>query len=435
MTYLSVPPITRWAELDAAQRRELLQRPAQAAESQTVTRVQGILQQVRAEGDAALQRLTAQFDRVELPTPRLTPGQVEVQAARVPAEVRAAIDAAYDNIYAFHAAQQPRPVTVETQPGVICELRYAPLQRVGLYIPGGSAVLPSSVLMLGIPAALAGCQHLVLCSPPGADGLLSPAVCYAATKVGVTDVVAVGGAQAVAALAYGTESVPRVDKIFGPGNAYVTAAKTLVSSEAGGPAIDMPAGPSELLIVADKTADAAFLAADLLSQAEHGADSQVILVSSSAAVLEATCHELARQLDRLPRRDIAARALTACRLILTGSLDEAIKVADDYAPEHLSLQTERAAEQAGQIRAGSVFVGHYAPVAGGDYATGTNHVLPTYGAARASSSLGLHDFLRRYTVQTLSHSGLKALAPTVTALAREEGLEAHARAIEARLNL
>ncbi|MDO4263792.1 MAG: histidinol dehydrogenase [Deinococcus sp.] len=429
-----IPPITVWAELDEAARCELLRRPAQSAGAEITAQVQDILGQVRGEGDAALLRLTARFDRVNLDSPLLSREQAQAQAAQVSDAVRRAIDSAYDNIHAFHAAQQPQPVSVDTAPGVRCELRWAPIRTVGLYIPGGSAVLPSTVLMLGVPAALAGCERVILCSPPDAQGLLSPAVCYAALKVGVTDFVRVGGAQAAGALAYGTQSVPRADKIFGPGNAYVTAAKTLVSAEAGGPAIDMPAGPSELLVVADASAQAAWAAADLLSQAEHGPDSQVVLVSPERGLLEAVRGELARQLPGLPRRDIAARALAESRLILTASLDEAAAVADAYAPEHLSLQVADPEMLTGRIRAGSVFAGHLTPEAGGDYATGTNHVLPTYGAARAYSSLGLNDFYRRYTVQTVTAAGLEALAPTVTALAREEGLEAHARAAEVRLS-
>ncbi|GHF94699.1 histidinol dehydrogenase [Deinococcus piscis] len=430
----TLPPITVWADLDETARREVLRRPSQSAGADITAQVQGLLQQVREEGDAALLRLTARFDRVELDSPLLSREQVQAQATQVSDTVRRAIDHAYDTIRAFHAAQQPQPVSVDTAPGVHCELRWAPVRTVGLYVPGGSAVLPSTVLMLGVPAALAGCERVILCSPPDEHGLLSPAVCYAALKVGVTDFVRVGGAQAVAALAYGTQSVPRADKIFGPGNAYVTAAKTLVSAEAGGPAIDMPAGPSELLVVADASAQAAWAAADLLSQAEHGPDSQVVLVSPERRVLEAVRGELAQQLQGLPRRDIAGRALAESRLILTGTLDEAAAVADAYAPEHLSLQVARPEALIGQIRAGSVFAGHLTPEAGGDYATGTNHVLPTYGAARAYSSLGLTDFYRRYTVQTVTAAGLEALAPTVTALAREEGLEAHARAAEVRLS-
>lgn len=429
-----IPPISVWAELDTQARRELMRRPAQSADAEITARVRDILRQVREEGDRALLRLTAQYDRVQLDSPLLSREQVETQAAQVDRTVRRAIDSAQRNIHAFHAAQQPQPVSVDTAPGVRCELRWAPIRTVGLYVPGGSAVLPSTVLMLGVPAALAGCERTVLCSPPDAQGMLSPAVCYAALKVGVTDVVRLGGAQAVAALAYGTASVPRADKIFGPGNAYVTAAKTLASAEAGGPAIDMPAGPSELLVVADASAQAAWAAADLLSQAEHGPDSQVVLVSPERRVLEAVRRELARQLATLPRQDTAARALARSRLILTASLDEAVQVADEYAPEHLSLQVTDPQALSGRIRAGSVFAGHLTPEAGGDYATGTNHVLPTYGAARAFSSLGLADFYRRYTVQTVTAAGLEALAPTVTALAREEGLEAHARAAEVRLN-
>lgn len=426
--------IIDWNGLDSVKQRELLLRPAQQEEGQIVARVQQILQDVRAEGDAALRRLTQELDGVELESPKLPLDQAKALANQLDPAVRKAIDTAYQNIRQFHAAQQPKNVTVQTTVGVQCELRYEAIQSVGLYIPGGSAVLPSTVLMLGVPAQLAGCRRVVLTSPPNAEAELSPAVCYAALKCGIQEFLLLGGAQAVAALAYGTESITAVDKIFGPGNAYVTAAKTLVSAKAGGPAIDMPAGPSELLVIADQSATPAFLAADLLSQAEHGPDSQVILLATDQEVLKQTAQQVQLQLARLPRKEIAAQALEYSRLILVSDLAEAAQISNQYAPEHLSLQVAETEDLLAQIwAAGSVFVGHYTPESGGDYATGTNHVLPTYGAGRAYSSLGLLDFYRRFTVQQATKQGLRQLAPTIITLAAEEGLEAHLRAVTVRL--
>ncbi|RAK01825.1 histidinol dehydrogenase [Aliidiomarina maris] len=424
-----------WSQLTSEQQRDALARPAQKASDELMTRVQDIIQQVRDQGEQALLALTAQFDGVQLDTVVLDITTVRAQADKTDADVKRAIDQAYANIKAFHAAQAPSPVRMETMPGVLCEQRFAPLEKVGLYIPGGSASLPSTVLMCGVPAQLAGCSERVLISPPNKEGLLSPAICYAALKCEVTKVCLGGGAQAIAALALGTENIPAVDKIVGPGNSYVTAAKQLVSQLPGGPAIDLPAGPSELLVIADDSADPIFVAADLLSQAEHGPDSQVLLLSPSARLVEATRQELERQLNALPRAQITAQALQSSSLIVTADLAEAAQISQRYAPEHLSLQIENAEDWIARTdKAGSIFVGHYAPESGGDYATGTNHVLPTYGYARNYSSLGLADFYRRYTVQNLTPQGLQDLAPTLIAMAAEEQLDAHLQAVALRLS-
>lgn len=423
-----------WSQLSADQQHTALQRPAQTTNPALVAQVQNIVAQIRQGGDSALLQLTEKFDQITLKRVLLDTAVVREQANKTTAEVKHAIDQAYTHIKAFHQAQQPTPVQVETMPGVLCEQRFAALDSVGLYIPGGNASLPSTVLMCGVPAQLAGCRERVLISPPNAEGLLSPAICYAALKCGVTQVCLGGGAQAIAALALGTESIPAVDKIFGPGNRYVTAAKQYVSQLPAGPAIDLPAGPSELLVIADESADPTFVAADLLSQAEHGPDSQVLLLSPCARLVEATRQALAQQLRSLPRADIASQALQSSRFIVTADLTQAAQISQRYAPEHLSLQLDNAESWVERTyKAGSIFVGHYAPESAGDYASGTNHVLPTYGYARNYSSLGLADFYRRYSVQTLTPQGLKGLASTITTLAAEEKLDAHLQAVTRRL--
>ena len=431
----SIASAVVWNELDANQQRAILQRPAQQDNARLMTQVQAIIEQVAQRGDQALLELTEKFDGVRLRSVVLSTREVRAQADKTDTEVKRAIDRAYANIRAFHEAQRPQPVRMETMAGVLCEQRVAPLEKVGLYIPGGSASLPSTVLMCGVPAQLAGCSERILISPPNAEGLLTPAICYAALKCDVTQVCLSGGAQAIAALALGTESITAVDKIVGPGNSYVTAAKQYVSQLPGGPAIDLPAGPSELLVIADDSADPIFVAADLLSQAEHGPDSQVILLSPSARLVEATRQELATQLRALPRAAITAQALQSSSLVVTADLSEAAAISQRYAPEHLSLQIENPEAWIERTnKAGSIFVGHYAPESGGDYATGTNHVLPTYGYARSYSSLGLADFYRRYTVQQLTPQGLQDLAPTLMALATEEQLDAHKNAVSLRLS-
>lgn len=426
--------ILRWSELTTDAQKQRLARPVQAVSAVLKTQVSEIIAAIAEHGDQALLELTAQFDGVQLTTPELPMTRVQFLAAQTPEPVKRAIDTAYTNIQCFHSAQQPHNIQVETMPGVVCEQRFAPLQSVGLYIPGGSASLPSTVLMLGVPAELANCPKRVLISPPNAAGELTPAICYAALRCGISSVYLGGGAQAIAALALGTDTIPAVDKIFGPGNSYVTEAKQQVSQRVGGPAIDLPAGPSELLVIADDTADPAFVAADLLSQAEHGPDSQVICVSPSQALLVKVQQALVAQLATLPRQTIATQALASSSLILADSMQMAINISEAYAPEHLSVQVSNPEPWLRQLtRAGSIFVGHYTPESGGDYATGTNHVLPTYGFARNYSSLGLLDFYRRYTLQTVTPAGLQGLGQAIIDLAAEEALDAHLRAVSLRL--
>jgi histidinol dehydrogenase len=350
-------------------------------------------------------------------------------------KVKKAIDVAYDNIKTFHQKQQYQSIVTETSKGVTCELHYAPLEAVGLYIPGGSAPLPSTVLMVGVAAQVADCPTRILCTPPNAEGGIHPAIAYAAVLCGINEVNLVGGAQAIAAMALGTESVSKADKIFGPGNAFVTEAKQQVSVLPAGPAIDMPAGPSEVLVIADESADPVFVAADLLSQAEHGEDSQAILVSNSEALINATKQQVTAQLCDLSRAGIAIVSMQNARYILTDSVDEALAVSNQYAPEHLIVQTENARGLLPKLKnAGSIFLGKWSPESAGDYASGTNHVLPTYGYARNYSSLGVADFYRRYTVQELSYDGLKNIGDAIMDLADAEGLDAHRNAVALRLD-
>ncbi|HYC71110.1 MAG TPA: histidinol dehydrogenase [Opitutaceae bacterium] len=423
-----------WKSLPASARAAALARPAQAARPETAAAVARIVARVRRDGDAALRRLTAEFDGVTLRSLRVTPGEVAAAEKALSPADRSALRVAYRNIRRFHLAQRPRDVRVETQRGIRCEKLARPIGRVGLYVPGGSAPLFSTALMLGVPSQLAGNAVRVLCTPPGRDGRVSPWILLAARLCGITDIFKAGGAQAIAAMAYGTGSVPKCDKLFGPGNAYVTEAKLQVSRDPAGAAIDLPAGPSEVMVLADRSADPDFVAADLLSQAEHGADSQVMLVALSAQVADRVRAALDRQYALLPRAAIARRALEQSRVILAGSRAEAVAVANAYAPEHLILQVEDArALLPGITTAGSVFLGPWTPESLGDYASGTNHVLPTYGWARACSGLGLADFLRAMTVQTATPRGLRRLGPVVERLALAENLDAHQRAVRVRL--
>ena len=417
-----------WNTLDAAERRRVLTRPAQQQSAAIRDAVAAIYAAVLADGDAALRRFTAQFDGVTPDALTITPAARDAAAARVPATLQAAMRLAKDNIETFHRAQQPPLIDLETRPGVRCQVITRPIERVGLYIPGGSAPLFSTVLMLAVPARLAGCRHIALCTPPPvADEILC-----AAALCGIDTIHPVGGAQAIIALAHGTASIAAVDKIFGPGNAYVTEAKRQVQQH--GTAIDMPAGPSEVLVIADETANPTWVAADLLSQAEHGADSQVILVSDSAALIAAAESELARQLAALPRADTAAKALAHSRSIHAADLAQAVAISNAYAPEHLIIHTAAPRALLPQIaHAGSIFLGAYSPESVGDYASGTNHVLPTYGYARTTSSLGLADYQKRMTVQELSPAGFAALAPAVAALAAAAHLDAPKNAITIRL--
>ncbi len=393
-------------------------------------RVHAILDSVRKDGDAALLRFAAEFDGAELDQLTVTFEEFETAEARVPAELKAAIELARGNIERFHAAQlDPDHATIETSPGVECWRRTVAIERVGLYVPGGTAPLFSTVLMLGIPAAIAGCKDVVLCTPaPG--GVVADATLYAARLCGITKVIKAGGAQAIAAMAYGTESVPKVDKIFGPGNQWVNRAKQIVSVET---AIDMPAGPSEVAVVADETCVPRFVAADLLSQAEHGADSQVLLVSTSEKVIAETLAEVELQLATLPRHEAARSALAASRAILIRDIAEAMAVINEYAPEHLILAVADVdAAAAMVVNAGSVFIGNYSCESAGDYASGTNHTLPTGGHARAYSGVSVDSFVKKITFQRLLPDGLRSIGPAIEAMASAEGLEAHRRAVAIR---
>ncbi|WP_110811936.1 histidinol dehydrogenase [Cronobacter sakazakii] len=422
--------IVDWNACSAQQQRELLMRPAISA-SESITRtVAEILDNVKARGDAALREYSVKFDKTDVAALKVTAEAIDAAAARLDDNVKQAMAVAVANIEKFHRAQQLAPVDIETLPGVRCQQVTRPVASVGLYIPGGSAPLFSTVLMLATPARIAGCKRVVLCSPPPiADEIL-----YAAKLCGVQEVFQAGGAQAIAALAFGTESVPKVDKIFGPGNAFVTEAKRQVSQRLDGAAIDMPAGPSEVLAIADSGATPDFVASDLLSQAEHGPDSQVILLTPDAAMAQAVADATARQLEALPRAETARQALSASRIIVARDLAQCVAISNQYGPEHLIIQTRNARELVDDITsAGSVFLGDWSPESAGDYASGTNHVLPTYGYTATSSSLGLADFQKRMTVQELTPAGFSALAETIETLAAAEQLTAHKNAVTLRV--
>jgi histidinol dehydrogenase len=426
--------VATWNTLTAELQRKLLARPALAKDASVAPGVAEIIERVRREGDAALLDLTAKLDGVRLRSLEVGDTEIEESGARLKPEQRDAIEAAARNIETFHRLQLPAPIAVDTAVGVRCERVSRPIESVGLYVPAGSAPLPSTALMLGVPAQLAGCGTRVLCSPPQADGRVHAAVLYAARVCGVQRVFKLGGAQAVAALAYGTETVPKVDKVFGPGNTWVTEAKAQVDRDPAGAARDYPAGPSEVLVIADAHANAAFVASDLLSQAEHGVDSQVLLLTTSAELAAAVVAEIEKQKARLTRRTIVDGALASSSAIVVPDLPTAFEIANRYAPEHLILQIEKPRDWLLQVRnAGSVFLGPWTPESVGDYCSGTNHVLPTYGFARRYSSLGVGDFLRSMTVQELTVEGLQNIGPIATTLAELEGLDAHASAVNVRL--
>ncbi|WP_413111360.1 histidinol dehydrogenase [Thaumasiovibrio sp. DFM-14] len=419
-----------WQSLSLQQQAGLLQRPAITAGDDITAAVDSVIAEIKTNGDAAVQRFTEKFDGVRPNSIRVSDQEVADACARLSDDMKLALQAAYKNIYTFHEAQIPQPVVVETQPGVVCEQVSRPIGAVGLYIPGGSAPLPSTVLMLGVPAQIAGCQRVVLSSPPPiADEIL-----YVAALCEIDEIYNIGGAQAVAAMAYGTESIKKVDKIFGPGNAFVTEAKRQVSNDFLGAAIDMPAGPSEVLVIADGQADPDFIAADLLSQAEHGPDSQVVLVTPEPSLADRVADAIQRQLATLSRADIARQALGSSLLIVADSLEQCIAISNRYGPEHLIVQTEHPRELLPLLdNAGSIFLGAWSPESVGDYASGTNHVLPTYGYTRTYSSLGLADFSKRMTIQELSRDGLLSIAPIVETIADAEGLDAHKRAVTLRV--
>ncbi|MEH6533808.1 MAG: histidinol dehydrogenase [Photobacterium frigidiphilum] len=419
-----------WQSLSENQQESLLQRPAITEGANITAIVADVIADVRQRGDEALLDLTEKFDRVRPDSIRVSEQEVTAASSRLSDNMKQALQQAYQNIATFHKAQKTKPLRVETQPGVVCEQVTRPINSVGLYIPGGSAPLPSTVLMLGVPAQIAGCRQVVLCSPPPiADEIL-----YVAQLCGITEIYNIGGSQAIAAMAYGTKSVARVDKIFGPGNAFVTEAKRQVSNDFRGAAIDMPAGPSEVLVIADKTADPDFIAADLLSQAEHGPDSQVILLTPEPSIADRVADAIQQQLKVLSRANIARQALGSSILIVTETITQCISISNHYGPEHLIVQTREPRELVPLLdNAGSIFLGDWSPESVGDYASGTNHVLPTYGYTRTYSSLGLADFSKRMTVQELTADGLKILAPTVVTMAEAEGLDAHKRAVTIRI--
>ncbi len=423
MILVDYPEKSKWVEL--------LKRPVMNTESLFDT-VRDIIRAVRAEGDKAVLRYEEQFDKVRLESLEVTPQEFDEAEALVSGELKEAIRLAAENIGTFHAAQRFEPRKVETQPGVTCWQKAVPIERVGLYVPGGTAPLFSTVLMLAVPARIAGCREVVLCTPPSRSGKVHPAVLVAARVAGVRRVFKAGGVQAIAAMAYGTESVPKVYKIFGPGNQYVTAAKQLVSLR--DVAIDMPAGPSEVEVLADAKANPVFVASDLLSQAEHGVDSQAILVTTSKELQLAVRDEVERQLAVLPRREIAARSLANSKLIVVRDMDEAIEMTNDYAPEHLIIEAEDYATLAERVtHAGSVFLGPLTPESAGDYASGTNHTLPTNGYAKAYSGVCLDSFVRKMTFQEIRPEGLRRIGPAIELMAANESLDGHKNAVTVRL--
>jgi histidinol dehydrogenase len=427
--------ILDWAALDEGRRVDVLRRPAQRDAAGLLERARLIVDDVRARGDAALHEYTERLDGVRLQSIEVTEAEFAAAETLLTPEQRAALERAIDTVTRFHELQTLAPLRLETAPGVVCERMAVPLDSVGLYVPAGTAPLPSTALMLAVPARIAGCPVRIICTPPRPDGAADPAVLVTARLCGISRVFKLGGAQAVAAMAYGTDSVPKVVKIFGPGNSWVTAAKQIVAQDADGAALDMPAGPSEVLVVADEAARPEFVAADLLAQAEHSTDAQVVLVTTSAAVARACVQEVARQLALLPRKAIAGQSIGESRVITVPDLATAMDVSNRYAPEHLILQVKEPRALLPRVRnAGSVFLGAWTPETMGDYCSGTNHVLPTYGHARAYSGLGVLDFVKRITVQELSAAGLQDLGPTARTLARLESLDAHANAVTVRLD-
>ena len=426
--------ILHWSRLDARERAAALERPVQQSRAEVAEVVQAIIAAVRARGDEALREYTRRFDGVELRDVQVGAAEFAAAHGALGAAERTALERAIENVERFHRTQSLESVSIETSPGVRCERIFRPIGAVGLYVPAGSAPLPSAVVMLAVPARIAGCPRRVLCTPPDRTGQAHPAVLLAAQLCGIEQVFKVGGAQAIAALAYGTETLPKGEKIFGPGNAWVTAAKQTVATDPLGAACDMPAGPSEVMVIADESASAEFVASDLLAQAEHDVNAQSILVTPSAQLPQAVSSAIAHQSATLSRRAILDRSLAASRCIVVADLATALEVANAYAAEHLILQVrEPRTLLTGVASAGSVFLGAWSPEPMGDYCSGTNHVLPTYGYARTYSGLSVLDYLKRITVQELTREGLRALGPTAVTLARLEGLDAHAAAVTRRL--
>lgn len=423
MKFVKNPDRKEWAEL--------IKRPVQ--DFKKIEEIVGpILKKIRKKGDKALRKFALEYDHVTLQDLLVSRKEIEEAEKLVSDDLKAAIAVAKDNIDKFHKGQKEEVLEVETMPGVVCMRKSVPIEKIGLYIPGGTAPLFSTVLMLGIPANIAGCKEIVICTPTDHSGKVNPAILYTANLIGIDKIVKIGGAQAIGALAYGTETVPKVYKIFGPGNQYVTAAKQMVSQQ--GVAIDMPAGPSEVAVFADDSAIPAFVAADLLSQAEHGVDSQVVLVSTSKALINAVKEEIAQQIATLPRKHIAEKSLENSLSILMKDRKEAVAFLNAYAAEHLILSVDDAEEVADQItNAGSVFIGNFTPESAGDYASGTNHTLPTNGYARAYSGVSLDSFVKKITFQKISHEGIRTIGPTIEKLAEAEQLMAHKEAVSVRL--
>ncbi|RIV30704.1 histidinol dehydrogenase [Flagellimonas lutimaris] len=410
---------------------DILKRPTQTV-SDIEAVVNSIFKEVQDEGDTVINKYTAQFDKVTLDSLLVTETEIETANGNVSEALKQAINLAKSNIEKFHAAQKTSRVAIETMPGVDCWQEKRPIQKVGLYIPGGTAPLFSTILMLAIPAKLAGCKEIVLCSPPDKNGEINPAILYTAQLCGVTRIFKVGGIQAIAAMTFGTESIPKVYKIFGPGNQYVTVAKQLATKY--GVAIDMPAGPSELLVVADDSANAAFVASDLLSQAEHGVDSQVILVSTSEKLIEAVEEEIENQIKELPRKEIAEKSIGNSKLILVNNDQEALELINEYGPEHFIVCVENEDYYLENIQnAGSVFIGNYTPESAGDYASGTNHTLPTNGYAKQYSGVNLDSFMKSMTFQKISEKGIQGIGSAIELMAEAEGLQAHKNAVTLRL--
>ena len=411
---------------------DLLKRPALDV-AKLFDTVRTVLEEVRTEGDAAVKRYEERFDHVALTELQVSEAEIQEAEAAVSPSLKEAIRTAKANIERFHAAQRFEGVRVETTPGVTCWQQAMPIEKVGLYIPGGTAPLFSTVLMLAVPARIAGCREIVLCTPPNKEGKVHPAILFAAQTAGVSKIFKVGGIQAIASMAYGTESIPKVYKIFGPGNQYVTAAKQWVSLKEV--AIDMPAGPSEVEVIGDETSNPEFIAADFLSQAEHGMDSQAILLTTSESLVEQVQEAIARQVEQLPRKEITEKALAHSRIILLKNQEEVMAFTNRYAPEHLIIQTRNYAELAAQVEnAGSVFLGPYTPESAGDYASGTNHTLPTNGYAKAYSGVNLDSFIKKITFQEITEAGIQSLGPTIQTMAAGEQLDAHKQAVTIRLN-
>lgn len=426
--------IYEWQNLEATEKQQLLQRPNCQYTQANLEKTKAIIQQVREEGDQALFDLTAKFDRVRLSTLKIKPAEFVAAESEVDAATKTAILFAKNQIETYHQAERPETMTVETQAGVLCERQVRPIECVGLYIPGGSAPLVSTVLMLGVPAQIAGCKQKILCTPPDHNGQIDCRLLIAAKACGIENIYKVGGAQAIAAMGYGTSSIPKVNKIIGPGNTWVMQAKMLIAEDPEGASMDMPAGPSEVLIIADAKANPIFVAADLLSQAEHGPDSQVMLITTSDVFAKAVSNAVINQLKQLPRYTIANAALQHSRIILVKTIEEAVQISNRYAPEHLILQVESYETFVPLIEnAGAVFLGKWTPEAVGDYVTGSNHVLPTNGFARTYSGLSVRDFMKFIHFQTVSLTGLQKIGPFAEKLAMIEGLIGHKQAISLRL--